>query len=139
MALRGPYWLQRSVTSPTALRASCTTKGLYNLQSSPDVIPLAGRLLRMFWLVVGNVVLYAVWLTIVITSAPLFSALDAAAWGTAALMLIARRVDVIRYKGRTVDDRPATLRDWRLHTAIVVGYTCLGGLIAHQLGGSLLR
>ncbi len=110
------------------------------MQSTPELDRTAtGVLLRVFWRVVGNLVVYVAWVTIVLTTAPLPSLLDAVVWLTVLLMLIARRVDIVRYSGRTMDGEPATLEDWRRYVAVLVGATVVGEVIAHQLGGSLLR
>ncbi len=99
----------------------------------------AGVLLRVFWRVVGNIVVYVAWVMMVLTTAPLPSMLDAVVWLTVLLMLVARRVDIVRYSGRTMDGEPATLEDWRRYVAVLVGATVVGEIVAHQLGGSLLR
>jgi len=104
----------------------------------PDQPP-AGALLRVFWRVVGNIVVYVAWVLIVLTTAPLPSLLDAVVWLTVLLMLLARRIDIVRYSGRTMDGEPATLADWRRYAAVLVGATAVGEIVAHQLGGSLLR
>lgn len=110
------------------------------MQSTPELDRTAtGVLLRVFWRVVGNLVVYVAWVTIVLTTAPLPSLLDAVVWLTVLLMLIARRVDIVRYSGRTMDGEPATLEDWRRYVAVLVSATVVGEVIAHQLGGSLLR
>lgn len=110
------------------------------MQSAPELARSpAGVLLRVFWGVIGNIVVYVAWVMIVLTTAPLPSMLDAVVWLTVLLMLIARRVDIVQYSGRTMDGKPATLEDWRRHVAVLVSATVLGEVIAHQLGGSLLR
>lgn len=110
------------------------------LRSGPDARrATAGALLRMYWLVVGNLVVYVAWMIIVFTSSPLPSAPDVVVWLTVVSMLIARRVEILRYSGRTTHGEPATLEDWRRYAAVLVGATVVGSLIAHQLGGSLLR
>ena len=99
----------------------------------------AGVLLRVFWRVVGNIVVYVAWVMMVLTTAPLPSMLDAVVWLTVLLMILARRVDIVRYSGRTMEGEPATLEHWRRHVAVLIGATLVGEVIAHQLGGSLLR
>lgn len=65
------------------------------------------------------------------------SVLDAAAWLAVGLMLLARRVDIQRFAGRSAQGEPMTMTNWRRYAAILVGSGAVGGLIAHFLGGSL--
>lgn len=106
-------------------------------QSKSIPTPLAGRLLRIFWLAGGNAIIYTAWVIILLSSAPLPCMLDAVVLITVGLMIGARRVDITRFGGRTLDGQPATLADWRRHVAIIVGSAALGEFIAHYLGGSL--
>lgn len=107
-------------------------------QSTPSrSTPMAGQLLRVFWLFVGNAVVYGSWVAIVLTSARLPSVLDAVVWLAIGLMILARRVDIRRFAGRTAQGDPTTMADWRRYVAILVGSGLVGGLIAHFLGGSL--
>ncbi len=99
--------------------------------------PLAGHLLRIFWLAGGNVIIYAAWVIIVLTSAPLPCVWDAGVLITVGLMIGARRVDITRFGGRTSDGEPATRTDWRRYVAIVLCSAVLGEFVAHYLGGSL--
>ena len=103
----------------------------------PISSPMAGQRLRVFWLFVGNAVVYASWVAIVLTSARLPSAFDGVVWLTIGLMILARRVDIQRFAGRTARGEPTTLADWRRYVAILVGSGMVGGFIAPLLGGSL--
>lgn len=110
-------------------------------KSPPAQAPTSpvGALLRVFWLMVGNIVVYVTWIAIVFTTAPLPSLLDVVVWLTVLAMIVARRIDIVRYAGRTMDGEPATLADWRRYVALSTGVMVVGELLAHQLGGSLLR
>ncbi len=98
---------------------------------------LAGRLLRASWLLFGSAVLYAAWVAIVLTSARLPSLLDALMWATVGLMLVARRLDITRFAGRTAHGEPAARGDWPRYAAVLIVAVALGQFIAHYLGGSL--
>lgn len=99
--------------------------------------PMAGRLLRVFWLFVGSAVVYASWVAIVLTSAPVPSVFDGVVWLTICLMVLARRIDIQRFAGRTAKGEPTTMADWHRYVAILVGSGAVGSLVAHFLGGSL--
>jgi len=105
--------------------------------TQPVSTPMAGRLLRVFWLFIGNAVVYASWVAIVLTSAPLPSVHDAVVWLTIGLMILARRSDIRRFAGRTSQGEPTAMADWHRYVVILVGSGIVGGLIAHFLGGSL--
>lgn len=110
------------------------------MQATPTIErTTAGSLLWFFWRVGGNIIVYIAWVMIVLTTAPLPSLLDATVLLVVLLMIIARRIDIVRYSGRTTDGEPATLKDWRRYVAILIGANIAGELIAHQLGGSLLQ
>lgn len=108
-----------------------------NDQAQAIPAPLAGQLLRIFWLAGGNAIIYASWVIILLTSAPLPCVWDAVVLITVGLVIGARRIDIMRFGGRTLDGEPATLADWRHHVIIVLGSTVLGEFVAHYLGGSL--
>ena len=99
--------------------------------------PMAGHLLRVFWLFVGNAVVYGSWVAIVLTSSPVPSVFDGVVWLAIGLMIVARRVDIRRFSGRTAQGDPTTMADWRRYVAILVGSGVVGGIVAHFLGGSL--
>jgi len=107
-------------------------------QPTPSIsTPMAGQLLRVFWLFVGNAVVYGSWVAIVLTSARLPSLLDGVVWLVIGLMIVARRIDILRFAGRTAQGDPTTLADWHRYVAILVSSGLVGGVVAHFLGGSL--
>lgn len=118
-------------------RAPATNDDSMQQQPPPIRPPVAGQLLRVFWLVLGNAIIYASWVAILLTSAPLPCMLDAVVGITVALMLVARWVDITRFGGRDPHGQPATRSDWRRYLAILVGSAALGEFVAHFLGGSL--
>ena len=96
----------------------------------------AGCLLRLFWMLGGNAVIYLMLAQIGFRGAPLPSAFDAAVAVTLALMITARRVDIVQHRGRTAGDEPATLADWRRYTAVLLLVTAVGWVVAHVAAGN---
>lgn len=73
--------------------------------------PLAGCLVRLFWMVGGLIALFFLSLSIVGNRG--FSVYDPAFAAIAVAMILVRFLDVRFLKGETADGNPATLRDWR--------------------------
>ncbi len=99
----------------------------------------AGCLLRLVWMVAGNGALYLSLVMIAATRAPLPSHFDAIAAAAAVLIVVARRLDITRFGGRTASDEPATLAHWRRHTLMVCATAIVGWSLAHFIAGNLGR
>lgn len=96
----------------------------------------AGCLLRLFWMLVGNGLLYLSLILIASKHAPLPSYLDALAGAAVVAMIVARYLDITRFAGRTVEDEPATLAHWRRFTVALVVVATLSWLLAHYFSGN---
>lgn len=96
----------------------------------------AGCLLRLFWMLVANAVIYGSLATIAMKGMAFPSALDGVVWSTVVASLAARRLDITRWDGRTAGGEPATLVHWRKYAAAVVVVTALASLLAHAIAGS---
>lgn len=97
----------------------------------------AGCLLRMFWMLAGNGALFLSIILIAFKHAPLPSYLDAIVATTVILMSAARRLDIARFAGQTIDGEPATMAHWRTYTMILFGTTVLAWTLAHFISGNL--
>lgn len=105
--------------------------------NSRDEAPApAGCLLRLFWMLVANAIIYGSLAMIAMNGEPFPSTLDAVVWITAAMSLVARRVDITRMNGHTAGGEPATLAHWRKYAAAVIVVTALASLVAHAIAGS---
>lgn len=70
-----------------------------------------GCLLRLFWMVAGNLALFALVLSIFNQGG--FSLLDGAYWLVVVALAASRYIDIKRFAGLTVHGTPATLGDFR--------------------------
>ena len=105
---------------------------------SPDIPSApAGCLLRLFWTLAGNSIVYLTLITIAVRATPLPSVLDAVVWVTTGLMLLARWFDITRFNGRTLANESATVGHWRRYAMLVVGVTLGAWLLARWFAGSL--
>lgn len=103
---------------------------------TPDPAPApAGCALRLFWMLVGNAIVYASLAMIAMDGAAFPSALDGVAWVTVVLTILARRVDITRWSGKTASGEPATLAHWRRYALTVILVTAAASAIAHAIGG----
>ena len=105
--------------------------------NTPDLAPApAGCALRLFWMLVGNAIVYASLATIAMNGAAFPSLLDGVVWATVVLTIVARRLDITRWAGKTASGEPATLAHWRRHTVIVVLTTAAASVLAHAIASS---
>jgi len=77
-----------------------------------------GCLPRIFWMMVGNVALFMAALS-VYTSAG-WSIADLAFWLIVGLLICARYVDIVRFKGKTTDGKPATMVHFKRYVLMVL-------------------
>ena len=77
-----------------------------------------GCLLRLFWMVAGNLALLA--LTLSIFNQGGFSLLDGVYWFTVAGLAVARYIDVTRFAGLTAEGTPASLIHFRRYAIWLV-------------------
>ncbi|MCY1009581.1 hypothetical protein OV079_29250 [Nannocystis pusilla] len=106
-------------------------------QNTPDHAPAsAGCALRLFWMLIGNAIVYASLATIAMNGEAFPSALDGVVWLTVALTIVARRVDITRWAGKTASGEPATLAHWRRYAITVVALTALASVLAHVIAAS---
>lgn len=92
-----------------------------------------GVLLRLYWLILGNALLFFVLVFIFERHPKLPSLLDVAFVATMASLLIVRYIDIRFFDGQTGEGKPATMQDWRGY-GILVGAVGTGGwLLARGL------
>ncbi len=89
-----------------------------------------GCLVRLLWLLIGNVLLVAAGLAIS-DNQEFPSLADAVFWLVVAGMIAIRYIDVVRLHGETVTGQPATLAHWRRYSVMLAAVALAGWLIAH--------
>jgi hypothetical protein len=95
----------------------------------------AGVALRLFWMMLGHAIVFASLAIIAIDELGFPTILDGIVWLTVALMIVARRVDITRWRGTTADGEPATLAHWRVYTLTLVAVVGAASVLAHMVGG----
>ena len=80
-------------------------------------------LLRLTWMVFGNLALFLCAAFIIKKSAPVLA--DIAYFSVAAGLILVRYLDIAKYNGLTSDEKPATLADWRRY-AILLSFIAVG-------------
>ena len=93
----------------------------------------SGCLLRVYWMLLGNALVFLCAYLIVQAEGAL-TLVDAVYWLGVAGLLAARYADVRYMQGRTADGQPATMRDWRRYRLGVLGTSAVLWGAAHALG-----
>lgn len=89
--------------------------------------------LRLFWALIGHAIVYMSLASIVARRHEFPSPFDAVVWLTVAAMLVARRVDIVRYGGHTLYGEPADLGTFRRFAALLVIVCAAATVAAHAL------
>ena len=100
----------------------------------PDHPPAkAGWVLRLFWMLVGQAIVYASLGVIILNQLAFPGIFDGVIWLTVVLMIVARRVDITRWQGTTVSGEPATLVHWQDYAVTLVWLTAIVSVLAHLI------
>lgn len=89
--------------------------------------------IRLFWMFFGNVAL--IFFVISITLRKTSIIVDVAFWLMVIVLVSIRYVDIRWFKGQTSEAEPATLKDWRQYSILLLlasgGLYALARLLAH--------
>jgi len=81
--------------------------------------PPAGCFLRLFWMMIGNVVLLFCVYGIIQHRSSVLSIADAFYWAIVGSLLAARYVDIRYLYGTKADGDPATMAHWRRYATVL--------------------
>jgi len=81
--------------------------------------PPAGCLLRIFWMMIGNVMLLSCAYGIVQHRSGMLSIADAFYWAVVGSLLAARFIDIRDFCGTTAEGGPATMAHWRRYAVLL--------------------
>ncbi len=94
----------------------------------------AGFLLRLFWMLLGHAIVFLSLGVVLVEELAFPTVLDAVVGITVVLMIVARRIDIVRYGGTTGTGEPATLKHWRSYSLNVIWVAAAATAVAHTLG-----
>jgi len=95
--------------------------------------PPAGCFLRLFWMMIGNVLLLFCAFGIVQHRSTVLSIADAFYWASVGCLLAARYVDIRYAQGLTANGDPATMTHWRRYAVLLVPVASGIWLIVHAI------
>ena len=104
-----------------------------NQTPPPSHDSASGCLVRLSWMLIGNVALFISGIFIARHAGGFLSVADAAFWAVVTLMIGVRYLDISRFKGQTVMAGPATMGHWRRYVAIILLAALAGWGLAHAL------
>jgi hypothetical protein len=81
--------------------------------SKVEPLGFLGVVVRMFWLMVGNLALFMV--AVFLFHGKGFSGLDIVFWAIVAALALVRYIDITRLNGLTSNSEPATLKHWHAY------------------------
>jgi len=90
-----------------------------------------GVLARLWWMLIGNIVLAFSIVFILENKSGFFHAADWVFWITVATLVVVRYLDVKFFNGRTATDAPATMRHWVRYTIALAACSTTAWALAH--------
>ena len=103
---------------------------------SPESIAsssVLGILLRLFWMIIGNVVLGFSGLYILWGRESFFSVFDISYGAVVPLLIVSRYVDIAKFHGATGTGEPATMAHWRRYALGVLVISVAAWVILHGI------
>lgn len=109
-----------------------------NATAAPATTPsprdtMSGCLVRLAWMLFGNVALFISAAFIAQHTASLFSLADLVFWTVAAALLVVRRLDIERFGGQTAMGEPATMAHWRRYAVRLLAVSLVAWALAHGI------
>ena len=101
--------------------------------SSPDQITGSGCLVRLAWMLIGNIVLAACVVNIATRTGGLFSAADVVLWAVVPILIWLRYVDITHMKGQTAGGQPASLSHWKRYVGLLLAACLVAWAAAHAI------
>ncbi len=97
----------------------------------PAPIGCSGLIVRMLWLMAGNLALFV--LSFFIFQKHAFSFIDVVFWAIVVGLIIIRRIDITRLNGLTSNSEPATVIHWRLYVIKLLAVSAVLWGLAHGI------
>ena len=93
----------------------------------------AGCLVRLGWMVFGNVAMIICIGLIANHAGSFLSAADAVFWGVVPALIWLRHVDITRMNGQTASGQPATLSHWKRYAGLLPAVSLVAWAAAHAV------
>ena len=110
-----------------------------NLSTQPVTSSLTGLLLRLFWMIAGNLAIALSAVLILQGGGPIPLLPDLIYWVAVPLMIVSRYADVRYFNGTNGYGERATMQDWRRYSVKVVIVAIVLWIAAHSLAGVVAK
>ena len=91
-----------------------------NDQSTEKYDSIFSLIVRVFWILFGNVILLVSAILIFQRKDWMFHTADVVFWGTVAALVLARYLDIKLYNGLTATGKPASMSHWRKYAVVLL-------------------
>lgn len=90
-------------------------------------------IVRVFWILFGNVILLVSVILIFQRKDWMFHTADVVFWGTVAALVLARYLDIKLYNGLTATGSPASMAHWRKYVVILLVCSTVVWVLLHAI------
>jgi len=102
-----------------------------NDQSTEKYDSIFSLIVRIFWMLFGNVILIVSMVLIFQRKDWMFHTADVVFWGTVAALVLARYLDIKLWRGLTATGSPASMAHWRKYVVILLVCSTAAWVILH--------
>jgi hypothetical protein len=104
-----------------------------NDQPTEKYDSMLGPMARLFWMLVGNAILFFLTIFILLNQGKMFNAADVVFWITVAVLVLTRYFDIKLLDGLTVTDKPASMAHWRKYTIFLLICSTAVWVLSHAI------
>ena len=92
-----------------------------------------GLIARLFWMLVGNVILFFLTIFILLNQGKMFNDADVVFWITVAVLVPTRYFDIKLLDSLTATGRPASMAHWRKYTIFLLICSTAVWVLSHAI------
>ena len=94
---------------------------------------MLGLMAKLYWMLVGNAILFFLTIFILLNQGKIFNAADVIFWITVAVLVLSRYIDIKLLDSITATGQPAPMAHWRKYTIFLLICSTAVWVLSHAI------